>query len=175
MSPGNTVLVEHGITTEDSDFRVHVCVLAERLYVFGSRETIEAVELGSYYEAPAFTGDIKTATGWLVPPFDIDGVQEIELPEKAWPWISETEDCCTSEKGRRATILVKRALELGLVSLPFIVEGTSVAADIEGADLIITARYKIQVKCDWKGGRRDLGGSGNLYIQRSECNPHGRH
>ena len=30
-------------------------------------------------------------------------------------------------------------------------------------------------KCDFKGGERSLGSTGNLFLQVEECNPHGIH
>ena len=42
-------------------------------------------------------------------------------------------------------------------------------------DLLVTASLRIQVKCDYRGGPRELGGSGNLFLQTHECNPLRRH
>jgi hypothetical protein len=51
---------------------------------------------------------------------------------------------------------------------PKIVEGRGL--QIEGMDIIVNCKVKIQVKCDFTGGRKPLG-SGNLFLQTAECNP----
>lgn len=52
---------------------------------------------------------------------------------------------------------------------------TSTKLQYEGLDIIIGLGARIQVKCDFAGGERALGGTGNLFIQTQECNPHRKH
>ena len=46
---------------------------------------------------------------------------------------------------------------------------------INGVDIVINMNTKIQVKCDYRGGPKAYGGTGNLYLQVRECNPFGKH
>jgi hypothetical protein len=41
---------------------------------------------------------------------------------------------------------------------------------ILGTDILVFARKKVQVKCDYKAGDKPEG-SGNLFLQRAERNP----
>jgi hypothetical protein len=41
----------------------------------------------------------------------------------------------------------------------------------EGLDIVVATRVRIQVKLDFRGGERELGGTGNLFLQTAECNP----
>jgi hypothetical protein len=45
---------------------------------------------------------------------------------------------------------------------------------IDGDDIVVLTganRVHIQVKCDYPGGDKALGGTGNLYLQVAERNP----
>jgi len=46
---------------------------------------------------------------------------------------------------------------------------------ISGIDVTMQDNMKIQVKMDYNGGDKRLGGTGNLYLQTAECNPYRRY
>ena len=82
----------------------------------------------------------------------------------------------TSIKGQWAVDIVKHSLKLGMVPFKFKVdEITDKDLQIKGKDIIAVNSFSIQVKCDWSAGPKEKGGTGNLYIQTHECNPHGKH
>lgn len=177
---GNTTLVEHGIQTENSHLRAHVCPLAHKVYVFPTQNALDAIASGRYPQRPARQPgiDVITAMGYLVPPFDIEQCVGIALRPAVWDSISW--DGSTRWKGRQATTLVMGMIRRGMFPIPAI--GTEIEdqdLQIDGTDIIIRAgaiRQQdiiIQVKCDYPGG--ELPGSGNLYLQTEECNPFGIH
>ena len=172
---GNTELVEYGIQNEDSDLRVHVCPTVRRMYIYSTSAGVAAIETGKYEKAAANTlvdgAWIKTAEGYLVPPDDIDGCVNVTIPE--WMAAHFSKDSSTTRKGALATRLVQRFCKEGWFPLP---AGAIPVDDhrmqVSGIDLIIIGdRVKIQVKCDFRGGPRELGGTGNLFLQVAECNP----
>lgn len=73
----------------------------------------------------------------------------------------------TSEKGSRAVYCVKEMLKRNLIPFAFNVdEITDRTMQISGTDILVSARYRIQIKCDWA-----IGETGNIYLQTQECNP----
>lgn len=170
-------LVEHGIQNEQSDVRIHVCVMVRRLYVFKTENGMAAIKTGLYKARPAFqmVNGVKrqTATGYVIPWNKIEGCTPVVLPEpllKANP-IHETDK--PDIKGKNARVIAVRLLEDGRLPIPMkvnVVENTQ--QQIEGMDLVVDSKIRIQVKCDFRGGNRDLGGTGNLYLQIAEANPH---
>lgn len=172
---GNTSLVDYGILNEQSDLRAHVCVLARRVYVYETRagRALVASQPDKYRHVPVWTQGIKTATGYLVPPGDIPGCRSVEVPA-AWlshPMLKIDAADSTGVKGDRAALIVK-----GLVitnRLPMFAGKADLIEDhvlqVKGVDITVT--INIQVKCDFRGGPKELGGTGNLFLQVSECNP----
>ena len=58
-------------------------------------------------------------------------------------------------------------LKKNLIPVAFhIQEVTDRTMQISGTDILVSARYKIQVKCDWR-----VGDTGNIYLQTQERNP----
>jgi hypothetical protein len=173
---GNTALVAYGIQTEQSDLRAHVCVKAQRIYVYPTRSGVAAVQSGRYRKAPAYTRDIQTAEGYLIPPDAIDGCVCWRIPPNWFADAHFDERATPTEKGARALWLVQCAIRHGAFSLPADPDVvTDAKTQITGADLIVTVTARIQVKCDWNGGHTKYGGTGNLFIQVAECNPFGQH
>lgn len=176
---GNTKLVSYGIHNEGSDIRAHVCVNARMVYVYPTSEGVRAIQQGSYRSVPVFTGRIQTATGYPVPPSRIHRC----LPVNAKGFLDRypivfTDS--TSEKGRKAVSVVLAMLRMGW--FPFFVATEEVRDDmlqIEGTDIYVNAKMKIQVKCDFEGGepkrlgRKGERVTGNLFLQVAECNPFG--
>ena len=175
MSIGNTQLVEYGIRTERSDYRAHVCFKVKHVYLFKTKCGVEAIDNKSYRVVGAWQRGIKTAEGHAVPLGDIEH-KSIKIPEelmRADP--GDTQDL--NVKGRAAARIVYNMLTKGAVPLPQIAkEIKEKDLQLDGCDIItISQELRVQVKCDYKGGDRHLGGTGNLFLQTKECNPFGIH
>lgn len=165
-------LIPYGIDDEQTDVRVHVCVVARRIYVFATKEARELLNNRAYPKVPAFQDGRQTATGYLVPPKDIPGCRQFELPDLYWQTYPIRREMPTSEKGDRATQLVKLGLSGARIALPLqsrLIEDFNL--QIEGVDIIAHLDARIQVKCDFDGGSKAYGGTGNLFIQIAEANP----
>ena len=81
----------------------------------------------------------------------------------------------TSDKGNRAKEVTKVAILCEWI--PFggkVKEITDLPNQILGIDLM-SGPIKIQVKCDFEGGPKELGGTGNLFLQIAERNNTGEH
>lgn len=167
----NLVLVDYGIQNERSDLRLHVCFLVKRIYVYQTRFGVEAVESGRYIQRPVYINGKLTAEGYLVPPMDIKSCIECEPKAYLWEVVSMNPKMTTSEKGRAAVSIAAEALRRGLVPIPVLIdEVTDYDTQIGGTDIIVHGGSKIQVKCDYRGGRKELGGTGNLFLQVAERN-----
>lgn len=172
---GNTQLVAYGIQTEKSDLRVHVSVVARRIYVFKTSDGVRALSSTDCVKQVR-TGNFITANGKPVPLNSIQGCATIEIPSDIFALAKFLEDDTTSGKGNKAVFVVKEMLKRGLIPITATPEEiTDRDLQIQGTDIIITARARIQVKCDWRAGHREFGGTGNLFLQISECNPHKMH
>jgi len=181
---GNTALVDYGIQTEKSHIRAHVCPKARRVYVYPTPNGIEAIESGAYISRPGYQSGISmpTSLGYLVPPFDIAECVALAIRPDAWDYLNFSDEDSLTDKGNKAVRLVKGMLKRGLFPIPAIgTEITDRDLQVDGTDIIIRAGairqqdIVIQVKCDFPGGERDLGGTGNLFLQIAECNPLGIH
>jgi hypothetical protein len=176
----NQKLVNYGIHNENSDIRVHVCPVVRRVYVYSTQDGIGAIDTEKHRLVNGYQKGVEfaTAKGYLVPPDDIAGIAAVQIRDTAWQYLAFDENDETSKKGSKATRLVIGMLESGLLPIPALAEEVTRAdLQIDGADIIIRGKsitqedIKIQVKCDFKGGHRELGGSGNLFLQVAECNP----
>lgn len=171
---GNTKLIEYGIQNEQSDLRAHVCVLAEKVYVYRTVDGISAMQSGKYRSKPAYTADIVTAWGYIVPALDIPSITWANIPRSWLDKLQFSEMESTSSKGEKAIKVVKGLLNRGYFPLlPLTVtEIEDTQLQISGADIHVTLNMQvsIQVKCDYRGGVGD-GCTGNLYLQTAECNP----
>lgn len=169
---GNTNLVNYGIQTESSDIRVHVSISTRRVYIYKTRAGVEAIASGEFDSVPVRTGNYVTAIGHKVPPAKIQGCKAITIPDRLLDDTCISEQSNTSAKGRAAIRIVKEMLKAGLIPLDLSVnEITDEAIQISGLDIIVKGQVKIQVKCDWRGGPKTWGGTGNLFLQTQECNP----
>lgn len=167
-------LFESGIQTERSDVRAHVGPLARRVFVFKTVEGIKAIEKYSpplgYAGQPGVNG--CTAEGWKVRLEWIDGL--VCIPCTTYDWSIFDRCRNTSEKGKAACDLVVALLERG--RFPVFAnasEDDRVSVQINGADIVIFAKQKIQVKCDMRAGlpQHHPDCTGNLFLQRKERNP----
>lgn len=170
MSAEQPYLIEYGIHTEDSDIRAHCSPSTMKVYVYRTKAGLEALSKKEYKVKPAFQPGVSgpTATGWLVPPGDIPGLRTIPLGPTWWKKFHKEDS--TSNKGKAAVELVVELLKIGHFPL-WISAGESSDSDVQikGTDIVIFARKKIQVKCDWHAG--DPSKSGCLFLQQSERNP----
>lgn len=167
-------LIEHGIQTEDADIRAHVGVLARSVFVFRTLEALETLNSGIYREATATQTGVQgiTGKGWLVPIGSIHDLRILRL--SAWPqWVDFRQEMSTSEKGALAVCIVLALIERG--RFPFWAdceEDKTRDIQVKGTDIIVGLRSRIQVKCDWKAGPKEIAGcSGNLFLQNAERNP----
>ena len=171
MPIGNTKLIDYGIQNEKSDYRAHVCVTAKKVYIFRTSEGVFVIENNTFRKVPVKTKGIITATGYLVPPHLIKKIEERSIPD---PWLEKIcflKEAPTTEKGIKAVIIVQGLLKKGM--FPFEMEGIEIKdheMQVMGVDIVVNFSAKIQVKCDYEGGNGN-GGTGNLFLQTSECNP----
>ncbi len=169
----NTELIDYGILEERSDIRAHVSPQTRRFYVFRTASMVELISREKYVPKPAYqTGyDSPTAMGYLVPVEDIPDLRVLQWRSTSW-WLNFKESDSTSKKGAMAVWVVRELMRLGRFPLWFDGEEiTDMRIDIQGTDIIVAGKWRVQVKCDWKAGVRKDGGSGNLYIQIQEANP----
>lgn len=168
-------MTEHGIQTEKADFFVHVCPQAGEIYVYRREAGLRAIESGDFRKVNGYQKgcDYATSEGYLVPPDAIAGCQSIPLPN--YVSVKFLPDDPIEERGRKATTMALMAIGLGDLllngnhcsSARFIVD---VTLQKKGIDIVTDEGFTVQVKCDYKGGRRP-GGSGNLFLQVGEVNP----
>lgn len=169
----NTELIDYGIREEKSHIRAHVSPQTKRVYVFRTSAVLHVIDEHEYKSVPAYQPgyDFPTATGYLVPVEDVPDLRVLAWQSQQW-WLEFDERASTTEKGKRAVWVVRELMRLGRFPLWF--DGEEVEdrqIDIDGTDILVAGKWRIQVKCDWKAGRRKDGGSGNLFIQIQECNP----
>jgi hypothetical protein len=177
---GQRNLIEYGIQTEQSDFRVHVCPVVKKVYVYRTVHGLSAIQEGHYRMVPGYQDGIDepTAKGYLVPPDDIKACIAISFPSEVWDYYQFVEKESTSKKGDKAKTLVMDMLREGFLPVPiWPTEVTARRAQLLGIDIILEPtngkqkEISIQVKCDYKGGSKTYGGTGNLFLQIAECNP----
>lgn len=170
---GNSLLVEHGIQTEESDYRLHISFAYAKAYFFPTEAGRNAVEagLGKPFRASQPGVEIITGTGSRVMWTDITGCHEIDFPATWLKAVECKQKDTPSEKGRKAVLIARWLLRTGRVPLPplTIREVEDKDIQIRGTDLIVALRVNIQVKCDYFAKR--LG----LALQTHECNPFGSH
>jgi len=173
---GNTALIEHGIQTELSDIRAHVCPREGRVYIFPTQAGIKAIESQKYVVKDAYQEgtDVVTARGCWIPPMDIRRCVGLALPDRTWAYFQFRDSDSLSVKGSKALRLVLGIIRAGL--FPGSLGGEKIrdlALDISGMDIIIKIHQMperiVQVKCDYAGGRT------GLFLQLAECNPLARH
>lgn len=174
MRLGNTVLVEHGIQTEESDFRLHVGFASGRAYLFPTESGQKVIKRPGHgystFRAKQPGVDIVTGIGYKVPHKDVDGCEEIVIPQEVLSLAPVAKTDGPGEKGRAAMMVARTLLKRGLVPLPLLPrEVTDADMQIRGADIIVTCRLRIQVKCDWWATQY------GLSLQTAECNPLGIH
>lgn len=153
-------MVSHDPHADAAEIRVHVCVKARRCYVF---QVALIPDLDNY---PVHVS--KTSEGRLVPWHHFPKILTRDIPS-GWTdgFVKGADDV-----GERAEAIVERLIHSVGLPLPGAVYRVDCKrAQIGGTDLSVNR--DIQVKCDFDGGERDRGGTGNLYIETAERNPRG--
>lgn len=165
-----TPLSEYGIHTELSDIRAHVSVVNQSVYVFKTKAGVHAIHEHTppvRYASQAGVNGI-TAEGWLVRPEWINGLQT--LKPKLFEWSKFQPSLSTSQKGALAVEVVFYLIRVGRFPLwADAEEEKETGMQLKGSDIIVTCNRRIQVKCDYYSGPKP--GTGNLFLQRAECNP----
>ena len=179
-----TNLVEYGILQEQSDLRVHVCPIVRRVYVYPTDEGRNVCLSGKWPKKPGFQEGVSgpTAEGFLVPPLAIPKCVALEVRNQAWKAAAFDAKDDTTTKGRKAVNFVAAMIRGGIFPLPYLSGCTqtelSEQVQIDGDDIIVVigaGRFHIQVKCDYRGGPKEMGGTGNLFLQVAERNPLQKH
>lgn len=168
-------LREHGIQTEESDYRIHVGFKRMRffdphmIYVFPTSAGRDALNssLAKPFEAGQVGVNGITGKGVKVPWSAIGDCREIKIPSDIYYAAHYDHEADTSAKGASAVFVVKEMMKRGLISFPILTQEVSDKdMQIRGTDLTVTScNLKIQIKCDaWAS---DFG----IRLQTSECNP----
>jgi len=164
------MLHNYGIQNEESDLRVHVSVCNATAYVFLPECGMSAINQHPEIAGkPAYQNGVNgsTAFGYPMPIKYIAGISGIKIPQHVFMDADFRESDNTTQKGNKAVYCVKEMLKKNLIPVAFhIQEVTDRTMQISGTDILVSARYKIQVKCDWRAGD-----TGNLYLQTKERNP----
>jgi len=171
-------LVEYGIHLEKSDIRVHIGVIARRAFIFRTADAIAVIRSEKLEERDASQpgANGRTARGYIMPLGLLHRMKSIGV--STWPQFDGwTDTLSTTEKGNRAVDVVKGLLKRGCFPLWIDCdEDDRENIQISGTDILIFARKRIQVKCDYRAGLRSIPGcTGNLFLQTHERNPFKRH
>ena len=176
---GNTSLVDYGIQDEQSDVRIHVGVYSQEVYVYKTQDGRDSIDPIKHRKVPVWTGNIQTATGYVVPLDDIKDCQVLPVPDDIFDrsGIAQyPEKGYQGEKGKAATYIASEMLKTGLIPLSLrITEVDDKKMQILGEDIRVKANIKIQVKCDYRAGNGHPRCTGNLFLQTQECNPFSIH
>jgi len=170
---GNKQLISYGIEQwkETCDLMFHVSVVTKRVYRYEPKNAWEVIRSGNFPQRNVRTGEVITAQGWLVPPYAIQGCVGIVIPIPIFHDAYFHKMDGTSIKGKKAERIVREMILKGYLSLVIgVVEANNKELQLDTVDLIPLIALNPQVKCDWNAGPRELGGTGNLFIQEKECN-----
>lgn len=167
-----SALFEYGILTEVSDIRAHVSVVNKTIYVFQTRQGVNAIDVHQpplrSASQPGVVG--PTAEGWLVRLDWITDLRRVRF--QSWPgWAAFTAKLSTTEKGALAVQCVLQAIKLG--RFPFWIDAIEDGREyiqVAGADIVAFCKKRVQVKCDARCGDLPLG-TGNVFLQKAERNP----
>ena len=173
----NTKLIEYGIFQYSSDYCIHVSpIVTQCLFIYKTKLMQELIKTNDFRTAvarQAYNGDfIITAEGYLVP-CDNKLIRTVKFPA---PKNKYNENMSTGKKGELAVVIVMYCLKNAMIAFEFDVgEVKDKDMQILGNDVIAVSDFKIQVKCDWRAGSKEDGGTGNLFVQTKECNPNRIH
>lgn len=168
-------LKAYGIAEEESDIRAHVGIQTKTVYAFPTIEGVRVIQNASmtgWRIRPATQPgvDFATALGYVGPWNSIQRIRRIRYPLL---WVMDYCDkLSTSDKGMIAVRIIQKLLRIG--RFPLWTESEVCRdkdIDISGTDITVKGKWRIQVKCDARCGEKELGGTGNIYLQTHECNP----
>lgn len=174
-------MIDYGIQNEESDIRAHVCPVVQRVYVYPTacgREAMSCGELKHGYQPGV---SFATGKGFCVPPFQIRRCVALVVNPEVWIRAAFDKKESTTIKGEKAVFLVAGMIRNGLFPLPLAgIADADISRDlqIKGDDIRVWVANQcvhIQVKCDFNGGEKHLGGTGNLFLQTAEINLFKRH
>jgi len=175
----NERLVEYGITTEQSDYRLHICFAEGYAYLYPTEAGREAVASGNHTVYRAYQPGVggATALGVRVSPTEIPGCKRTPIPPKWLEYVNCQSNESTPIKGRKAVEIAVQLLKRGKLPIELRCnEACGVDLQISGVDLIVTSEVRIQVKCDYYGGLEPTKyPTAGLYLQTHERNPRGLH
>lgn len=164
------MMYKYGIQNEESDLRVHVSVCNATVYIFTPRAALDAINTHPEVRVKkAFQTGVSfaTAEGFPMPVNYIPNIKAIKIPQHIFMEANFFKSDTTSEKGNKAVFCVKEMLKRNLIPFEFsVLEVTDRTMQISGTDILVSAKYKIQIKCDWR-----IGETGNIYLQTAELNP----
>lgn len=173
-------LVDYGIIQEQSDIRAHVGPLAHTIWVYRTEEMIAIVKTGKYKlktgGQPGANG--VTFAGWPVPFSDVPGLRPVLWKScPLWPDFGHAQHAInTARKGELACEIVQRLIRMGRFPLwVYAEEQQDRNMQIDGTDILVAGKWRIQTKCDWLAASIQEGGRGNLFVQYQERNPNGIH
>jgi len=173
MTSGNKQLIKYGIEewVETVDMMFHVSVVTKRVFSYEPGKALQTILAGDFQQVIVRTGNVITARGYLVPPSAIEGWGTV-IPVRIFHEADFKQYDNTTVKGKKAEQVVREMLRGGQLSLNLsVIIVTDEELQLDGLDLIPKQALNMQGKCDWKAGPRELGGTGNLFIQTDECNP----
>lgn len=156
----------HENKLDSASYRIHVCPRVGLLYVF---PTVNMDWVTGKKAQTEYKGRV-TSKGVLVKPADLDATT-YSIPQAILKRVAlASAGMGSSEKGRAAESIVAEMIRQG--HLPFS-RNVRIVTDrdeqISGIDLW-AGEIPIQVKMDFNGGEKELGGTGNLYIETHSDN-----
>lgn len=164
-------LIPYGIENEESNYRLHVSFGCGKAYIFSTESGRKALRKAKdepgiirRFTAKQPGANFITGAGCRISWQVIEGCQEIELPlEMLWAVNCQVTDP-PSMKGQKAMAIAWKLHTQGLLSISPMTEVSDQNMQIQGIDLVTSSGLKIQVKCDFWGGRN------GLAIQTHETN-----
>jgi len=168
----NPKLHSYGIAEEQSDIRAHVTFPGRRVTVYRTADMVRLIKNKQYRmalaEQPCVTG--ATGQGYLVPIDDI--CPSRVLPLKGFPWyLFDYKKMNLTQRGDAAMKVVMTVIRANIFPLWLHGEESNKEENVAGIDIVVNAKRRIQVKCDWGAYPKAEGGTGNLFVQTAERNP----
>jgi len=171
------MLCKYGIAEEQSDIRAHVSFPGQQITVFKTADMLSLVETKTFSERTAGQPGVDgiTARGFIVPIVAIE--PKYILTSSRFPWLDyDHASMDLAERGKAAVAAVRAAIRANRFPLWVCgIVNDDRELDIQGMDILVNAKRRIQVKYDWGAYPKDRGGTGNLFIQTAERNPLGIH
>lgn len=172
-------MIDHGILTEESTMRVHLSTRTGFIYAYPTAAAREMAESGRWFAFDKTVGDMgeeSTGAGFVVPLWGVPS-----LHAARWKKLCADHErvlaLTQSAKGAYAVekvVLLIEAGYLGFLGRRIERIVTDKATQIRGVD-VITDKEWLEVKYDEPAGPGAYGGSGKLFIQYAERNPHKSH